>query len=216
MAVGDVVQTFINSANVGVLSGTGLTVGDLAVVWGRFFGESSAPTFVDSVGNTWHASGVGFANGSSFCEFWWSVVTHTSFSLNFTGAGSFPQIAGAQFSSAGSSWALGGTTPASSTGSQSSGVWSASAFAVAVGDLVIGFWENETANGITFSDAGGFTWIGNSSAGNVTMSSKIATGTSETAEITTNQTANVGWMTASFTPSAGGGGGTRSYSFVLG
>lgn len=217
MAVGDLVQTFINSANVGILSGTGLTIGDLVIVWGRFFGESSAPTFVDSQANTWH-TGSGFANGSSFNQFWWSEVSQTSFSLNFTGAGSFPQIAGEQFSSSGSTWALGGTSPASGTGSQSSGTWSASSFAVAVGDLVVGFWENETTNGITFGNAGGFTYIGASSAGNVTMSTKMAASASETPEITSSLTGNVGWMAASFTPSGGGGGGggsARSYAFII-
>lgn len=215
MATGDLVQTFVNSANVGILSGSGVTLGDLISVWGRFFGEVSAPTFTDSIGNTW-VTGAGFQNGSSWCqEYYCLAATHTSFSLAFTGAGSFSQIVGAQFSSAGATWAAGSSSPQSSTGSQGSGTWTSTALTVTVSDLVLGLWENESANGITFSDTGGFTYIGASSAGNATMSYKTATSTSETPEIGSNTTGNVGWLARSFTPSTAGGPGTRCYSYIL-
>lgn len=215
MATGDLVQAFINSANVGVLSGTGVTVGDLISIWGRFFGETAAPTFVDSVGNTW-VTGDGFLNGSSWCqEYYCLAATHTSFSMVFTGAGSFPQIVGAQFSSAGATWSAGGSSPQHGTGSQGSGTWTSTALTVAVADLVLGLWENETANGINFSDAGGFTHLGSAAAGNATMSYKVAASVSETPEIGSDTTGSVGWLARSFTPSTAGGPGTRCYSYIL-
>ena len=194
------VQGNNNGSFAASLTLSGITVGNLLVLWGRFFGVGSIPTFTDGGGNTWHVGG-SFSNGSSIHAMWYCLAaSFTSSSPAFSGQGSFPEIVIEEFSaSGGATWTFGSQT--NGTGSQSSPTWSGGAQTVSVGDLVLGLFANETANGITFGSSSGFSYHLDSQ-GNTVVTDKVATGTSETPKVASNTSATVGWMSANFTATA--------------
>jgi len=195
------VQAAANAAPVATLNLTGITVGNLLVVWGRFAGAAGTPTFVDASGNTWTLSDVIFSNGGTPCRMWYCLAaTATTAQLTFSSAGTFPEIIILEYHASTGTWSFPGSS-VTATGSQGSGTWSASAKTVTVGDLVLGLFENETANGIVFSTAGAWTFRVDSD-GNACASDKVAASTTETPQVGANATATVGSASVNFRASS--------------
>ena len=212
--------SFVNINNNGAFANTitlgSIVVGNLIVLWARFFGLSSAPTLTDSQGNSF-TLGVDFQNGSSRCCMWYCLAaTATSAGISFSAVGSFPEMLIEQWNTSTGTWSWGGS-PVTGIGTQSSPTWNSGAKTVSVGDLVFGLFENESTNGITFSTSGSWTYRGDSQ-GNVTITDRVAASTSETPALGSNTTVtgNAGTATINFSVVAPPSSNARTHVQIIG
>ena len=158
--------------------------GNTLTVMARFFNVSGGPTISDTQGNTWTLR-QDITNGSSHDVYWDCVNCKggpNTVTVSYTSTGT--QVVIAEYANIARFDQITSATGTSTTGT------SPNITPAANNALVIGWFSNESANGLTFTAGSGYT-LRNNAQGNVVLEDKVLqTAASTNATITFSQSVN--------------------------
>ena len=152
--------------NLSIAYSSNNTAGNTLTVMVRFFGPTGSPTISDTQGNTWTLR-QNVTNGSSH-DVYWDCINCKGGANTVTVNYGTPNVQAviAEYSNIGGFDQIASTTGSGTTGT------TPTILPASVNALIIGWFSNESANGLVFTAGAGYT-VRNNAQGNVALEDKV-------------------------------------------